>query len=92
MATYRFVSMKKLKGGDELLTLEKTTKPEFLGKLCGVKPETERVQFVGSCTVWRSYPDFKRQGTMMEAMLCDFWKMAEFKRNNPELSEGESSS
>ena len=74
---YRFVSMES-KGFDELLTLEET--PGFFERLFGVRPH--EVHFIGSCTVWYSYPGFRRQGTFMEGMLCNFWKMGEFFRDN----------
>jgi hypothetical protein len=34
--------------------------------------------FVGSCTVWHSFPSFQRVPTSVEAKLCDIWKAIEF--------------
>lgn len=33
-----------------------------------------RVEFVGNCTVWHSYPSGKRQPTHLELWFCDIWK------------------
>lgn len=41
-----------------------------------------RYQVIGSCTVWYSYPGFRRQGTFEEAAFCDDWKRCEHLRKH----------
>jgi len=37
-------------------------------------------QYRGESSVWHSYPDGKRQGTMTESWLCDIWQREKWKR------------
>jgi hypothetical protein len=46
-----------------------------------VRHESGKVRkYRGDCTVWRSYPEGKRQGTMTESWLCDIWKREKWKQ------------
>lgn len=42
-----------------------------------------RLLYIGSCTVWHTYPDFIRCGTLTEAVLADFWEHIQFVENAP---------
>ena len=74
---YRFVSMEP-SSGEELITLIRI--PSILARAFVAEPTVERYR--GSCTVWHSFPDFKRQGTLMEGMLNEFLERATFERKN----------
>lgn len=56
------------------------TKPSWWQKLLGYK-EAE-YSFVGSCTVWHSYPELHRCSTSMEGMLADFWTKIRYEHAN----------
>lgn len=47
-------------------------KPDWFMRLCGYK--TERIRYVGSCTVWHEYHGGRRCGTLMESFLSDIWE------------------
>lgn len=53
---------------DRILTVSFIPGP--IAKFFGSKPYTSR--FVGSCSVWRSYPNCTRQPTYMESRLADW--------------------
>lgn len=59
----------KKHGRDLILTFE--TQPSWLARLFGSKPR--EVQYIGSCTVWHHYPQFRRCGIFTEAWLADVW-------------------
>lgn len=48
--------------------------------LITIKYESGKVnQYRGDCTVWHSYPDGRRCGTMTESWLCDIWQREKWK-------------
>lgn len=64
------------KSGHVLLTYE--TKPWRWLRFFGIKPKIK--QYIGECTVWYNYPEFKRCAIWDEVWLADVWVMLEFKR------------
>lgn len=54
---------------DVIITVEEV--PNWFSKLLGQKPTQSK--YIGSSTVWRSYPEGRRQSTNMERLLSDFW-------------------
>jgi len=69
--TYEFVSYDPEK---ELLTLQKQLTPGIIDRLFGKDYETKIVQFIGSGTVWHSYPDFVRQSSFRELVFSAYLK------------------
>lgn len=68
--TYRFISLRRdADDRNDIITL--IARPNWLARLFGAKER--QVQFIGYCTVWRTFPGFQSQGTMMERMLNDIW-------------------
>jgi len=39
-------------------------------------------QYIGSSTVWRSFPDFQRQGVFTESRLSDICSMIKYQECN----------
>lgn len=63
---------------DKIFVFE--TEPHWLFRLFGVKPKI--VKYIGSCTVWYTYPGIRRCGTFLEAQLVEHWKRHEYSRNS----------
>jgi hypothetical protein len=42
-----------------------------------------KCEYIGSGTVWRTFPDFERCGSFLESDLCGFYKQIKFKEIKP---------
>jgi len=62
--------------GDRIITY--VYRPNWLGKL--LRREDKQVSYIGGGTVWYSYPDFIRCGTITESQLAMAYKKYEYFR------------
>lgn len=62
-------SERALKNYEAILKVEII--PGWFAKLLGMKSYEQ--EYIGSGTVWRSYPEFVRQDTNIELILADFY-------------------
>ena len=62
----------EIKDGEYILTFEK--------KRLFRKPVT--VRYIGSSTVWHTFPEFKRCGTLDECWLSDLYKRLVYERKH----------
>lgn len=65
---YRFISYRVSRQGNKILKLE--TQPGWFAWWFGRLPKV--VEFIGSSTVWHTYPQYRRCSTSLEMMLCQF--------------------
>jgi hypothetical protein len=54
--------------------------PGWLGRLVGLRASQTRETYIGSGTVWRRYPTFKRCSTTTEVWLADLWEGERYRR------------
>lgn len=80
MPTETITSMEPTVNGMQIITVEKIRRPGWLGRMLGRKEQTTRRRFVGSCTVWRHYPEFIRCGLYTEMWLADIWDREKHRR------------
>ena len=73
----KLVSYEK-SGKDYIITVECNKRRSFLSFLFNKKGEPYLAQFIGNCTVWYYYPQFRRADTSTESKLCDIWTKIRF--------------
>jgi hypothetical protein len=73
------ISVEKTGHHDEVIVTCKSTRRKWW--LFG--PRVESVQkYIGSVTVWRTFPEFVRCGTLKESWLSDVYKWWEYEQRS----------
>lgn len=73
------ITIEKTAHTDELIVTHTTTRRKWW--LFGPRVEVVR-QYVGSSTVWHTFPDFERCGTSTECWLADIYAKWKFHHGN----------
>jgi hypothetical protein len=66
----RLIEVVEQKGNLVMMTIDFV--PGWFLNLLGFGVKTRR--YLGVSTVWYEYPSWKRQGTLMEGTLCEFYE------------------
>ena len=61
---------------DWIITFRK--EPGWFGRKFGAT--TRRLQYIGDCTVWYTFPDFHRCGILTESWLSDIWEREKYRK------------
>ncbi len=81
MVSYELVSLESAPSGhDDILTVRRVEEPGWLGRLLGARPAEAETRYIGSGTVWWTFPGFRRCGSATEAELSELWELGRYGR------------
>ena len=86
------IKVQKVEGTrDEIIvTCEYKHVTNFLRRLVGLPEKVITKKYVGSCTVWHTFPEFRRCGTFKEGWLSEIWSEWRYKNRKNSTPENNS--